>query len=345
MNRENPFISVIVTAYNRERYIEQCLNSVLSQTLNKSDYEIIVIKNFSSRIDELQENQNLTILHSDAPEIGPKLLQAIEKSRGQIIAFMEDDDLWLPDKLLKVSKIFQENTRLGYYHNSYTFIDENGDIIESDFRSGDRAFRNSYRKFLWKPGYPIKVMHQMRDAGAFFNMSSITIRRKALTQNMQYLKQLGFTPDFFVFFSAICSGMEILADSDPLTLYRITHTSTEAKGKPGNTANSNKDWQLDDRHLILDMVSKCSFNGARSMVEYELTDFLSLRLIRQSLRMVKPFRKKILAYLRQNKGLYKNLLIHSRYMYKNLFIITLLLLSPRLGKFLIRKNEKNFLRK
>ncbi len=43
---EKPFISVIVTAYNRKQFILEALNSIVNQTLSKDKYEVIVTKNF-----------------------------------------------------------------------------------------------------------------------------------------------------------------------------------------------------------------------------------------------------------------------------------------------------------
>ena len=42
---EKPFISVIVTAYNRKQFILEALNSIVNQTLSKDKYEVIVTKN------------------------------------------------------------------------------------------------------------------------------------------------------------------------------------------------------------------------------------------------------------------------------------------------------------
>jgi len=42
----NPFISVIVTAYNRRKYVRHATESVISSTLPRDGYELIVVKNF-----------------------------------------------------------------------------------------------------------------------------------------------------------------------------------------------------------------------------------------------------------------------------------------------------------
>ncbi|MEM0143780.1 MAG: glycosyltransferase [Candidatus Parvarchaeum sp.] len=45
----NPYISVVVIAYNRKKFIRKALLSVLAQTISKSMYEIIVIKGFKDK--------------------------------------------------------------------------------------------------------------------------------------------------------------------------------------------------------------------------------------------------------------------------------------------------------
>ena len=56
-------ISVIIMCYNRRNFLCDAVRSVLNQTLNKSLFEIIVVKNFKSPIDEyLSRNKIITIL-------------------------------------------------------------------------------------------------------------------------------------------------------------------------------------------------------------------------------------------------------------------------------------------
>jgi glycosyltransferase involved in cell wall biosynthesis len=63
MNK-TPYISVIVTAYNRKDFILKAIRSVLTQSLDKSEYEIIVIKNFNNKaLDTFLKGKNVkTIL-------------------------------------------------------------------------------------------------------------------------------------------------------------------------------------------------------------------------------------------------------------------------------------------
>jgi len=68
------FISVIITAHNRRRFLLEAVNSALNQTLPKDEYEIIVVKNFEDeRIDKfLEEHYVKNIVTKEEPLNGLK---------------------------------------------------------------------------------------------------------------------------------------------------------------------------------------------------------------------------------------------------------------------------------
>lgn len=344
LNPEKPLISVIITAYNRDRYLETCLQSVLNQTIDRDICETIVIKNFESPVDKLAETENVRIIHSDIPEIGPKLFQAVGESRGDLIAFMDDDDLWEPQRLEMIMDAFRKNTELGFFHNSYTFIDENGQPVTSSFRSGDAFYRDSGKQISWKQTDPLSKLHRMRNAGAFFNMSCIVIRRAVILKTSPELPKLNFSPDFFVFFAALCSGMNIMTDPSPLTLYRIAHNGSDFKPKKNDGALQQRNSQLKDRQLLLEMSEKFGNNSAISMAKFELTDFLVMRFIRKHLSIQKGIKRAVIHFLRENRHLTTTLLLQWRYLYKNIGVLIAIFISPRLARFILDKKGGSLIR-
>jgi glycosyltransferase involved in cell wall biosynthesis len=127
-------VSIIITAYNYERYIERAIRSCIDQSIPKSQYEIIVINDCSTdntrRILEnykeqitvfnLTENKGL----SAARNFGAKI------AKGQFIVFLDADDYIQRDLLLIQKTFLSENNSLDAVSTDYYLVDERGNHLE-----------------------------------------------------------------------------------------------------------------------------------------------------------------------------------------------------------------------
>jgi len=119
MMENNPYISVIITAYNRKEFLLDAFNSALNQTLDRSKYEIIVTKNFrDSKIDSYIKKNGGKLVFFDKPGIGPRIADALKYANGEVICFLEDDDLFTNEKLEYIYNAFLENKNLIYVNNA-----------------------------------------------------------------------------------------------------------------------------------------------------------------------------------------------------------------------------------
>lgn len=127
---EKPLVSVIIPTYNRKDYLELTIKSILNQTFE--NFEIIVVDDGSPNDD----NDILCKTFSKVRYIkidnfgGPARPRnvGIRESKGKYIAFVDDDDLWLPLKLEKQVKVLEENQNFGLVHNCCEVIDKNGKL-------------------------------------------------------------------------------------------------------------------------------------------------------------------------------------------------------------------------
>jgi glycosyltransferase involved in cell wall biosynthesis len=95
-----PSVSVIVTAHNHEHYIAPAIQSVLDQTY--SDYEIIVVDDGSTdgTLEQAARfERSITLVHQDPRGVAGSRDAGIERARGRLLAFLDGDDLWEPEKL------------------------------------------------------------------------------------------------------------------------------------------------------------------------------------------------------------------------------------------------------
>ncbi|MGC9107703.1 MAG: glycosyltransferase family 2 protein [Infirmifilum sp.] len=118
-------ISVIVTAYNRKRYLLGAVKSALNQTLPRDHYEVIVIKNFRDDLIDSKLNEwGVTNLYSESVGLGAMIYEALQVAKGDVISFLDDDDEFLPGKLERVAQEFSDP--IGFFYNKQEFINEDG---------------------------------------------------------------------------------------------------------------------------------------------------------------------------------------------------------------------------
>ncbi|MFP3138033.1 MAG: glycosyltransferase [Nitrososphaeria archaeon] len=87
-----PYISVIVPAHNRRKYLLGAVNSILSQNFPRHLYEIIVVKNLRDEaIDSKLQEWGVVNLYSDQRGLGAKIVEALGIARGDVISFLEDE--------------------------------------------------------------------------------------------------------------------------------------------------------------------------------------------------------------------------------------------------------------
>lgn len=95
-------LSVVIPVYNGERYIQECLESVLGQSLKPS--EIIVVDDGSSdQTMELVRAASRDILCLEQKRLGPAAARnrGVEAASGEYLAFIDADDLWTKEKLAR----------------------------------------------------------------------------------------------------------------------------------------------------------------------------------------------------------------------------------------------------
>ena len=191
-----PYISVIIIAYDRTEFLMNAIKSVLNQTLDKKYYEIIVIKNFQDgMIDNYILKNNIKGIISKDRSLSGKLIESLNIARGDILSFLEDDDLFSSNKLEIVYDKFMENSNLCYYHNGNIIVNDKYELVN-------------------KKGLKSVVS----------NLSSISIKKDIV--NFTNLKKIGLAPDQFMYLSALESGQNIIAGKERLTHYMFHNSAS-----------------------------------------------------------------------------------------------------------------------
>lgn len=117
----SPKISVVVCTYNRADYIVDAMNSLYGQSLDKSDYEVIIVNNNSSD-NTAAICENYISAHPDAqfyflnePRQGASFARntGAALSRSPLLCFMDDDAIAAPDYLERIVSFFNVHADAG----------------------------------------------------------------------------------------------------------------------------------------------------------------------------------------------------------------------------------------
>ena len=124
-----PVVSVIIRTYNRALLLQKAIQSVLDQTFQ--DFEIVVVNNYSTdntiEVVRSFKDERIRIINIRNEGIIAKSHNVgLKESHGDYIAFLDDDDLWCPEKLeLQVEYLRKHPQYYLVYSNAWS-IDENG---------------------------------------------------------------------------------------------------------------------------------------------------------------------------------------------------------------------------
>lgn len=139
----NPKVSIIIPLYNTKSLLKQTIDSVLAQTY--TDWEIIVVDDCSTdgsfeHAQFLAEKDSRIKVYKMDQNSGPGSATkfGFEKSSGGLVAFIDSDDLWAPDKLSKQITFMEENN-YEFTCTDYEQINEDGESIHRVIKCKDKA--------------------------------------------------------------------------------------------------------------------------------------------------------------------------------------------------------------
>lgn len=263
-HKKNPLVSVLMPAYNAEKYIGQAIESILAQTF--IDFELVIIDDASTdstwelirkyqkldkRIIALKNKENLKLSHT--------LNLGIEKSIGRYIARMDADDWSYPDRLEKQYKFLEKNKNVGILGGTMEIMKENGRYLgKRSYPKNDKSIRNNI--FWFSP----------------FSHPLIMIRRSVLEKIELYNPIFNPAEDYELYFriGAISKFANL---DDTLLKYRVIEKSM--------TTGSTKKMELQTIKIRNMYANTKGYNMSTLQKMYNSFHYLSLYIIPSKLKM------------------------------------------------------------
>lgn len=169
-----PRISIIIPAYNRAQYILETLESIFSQTY--TDYEVIIIDDGSTDdtrtiLQPVIAERKIRYAYQDNQGVSAARNHGIRLAVGELIAFLDSDDLIHPEKLALQSAYLDEHPDVALVHSPFSRFDAQGKDL--GFRGTSHLSGRVYPQILldWSVLIPPSVVmvraDALREAGDF----------------------------------------------------------------------------------------------------------------------------------------------------------------------------------
>ena len=222
-----PKVSVIVPVYNSEKYLKECLDSILSQTM--ADIEIICVNDGSTDgsydiLDEYKsKDSRIKIINKPNTGYGSSLNLGILESRGEFIGVVESDDYIEPTTYELLYK----------YANQYSV-----DLVKCDWYSF--SSKNGRNKNKCMSSIPNSLVNSIQEGGraelmfeVFPPIWTFLYRRSFLLDNkIRFLETLGASYQSVSFvFKTLSLTKKVYLTSTPLIHYRKDNPSSSINNK------------------------------------------------------------------------------------------------------------------
>jgi glycosyltransferase involved in cell wall biosynthesis len=204
-------VSVIIPLYNGKKFIKETLRSVFNQTYK--DFEVVIVNDGSTDNPESEIKPYLSKIkyviqpNSGCPA-GAKN-RGIAESSGEYLAFLDQDDLWLKDKLAEQAKILDNYPEIG-------LVTTNAIVFQDKTKKRVGILWKKAKKIL----SPKEAKSKLLKENFLLTSSAVMIRRKVLNTDKYFDDRLKLVDDYELWYR-IAKKWSLALISKPLIYYRL----------------------------------------------------------------------------------------------------------------------------
>lgn len=206
---EKPLVSVITPMYNGEKYLTEMIDSVINQTY--SNWELVIVDDYSTDnsckiVEEYVKQDSRIRLIKQKKNAGPAEARrvSIKNAKGKYIAFLDCDDIWMPEKLEK---------QIGY-------MESNGVTVTcTSYHIGSEDCKVIHKEFI----VPKLINYKMLLKQNYLSCDTVVINKEAVREiSIESYKK---HEDYITWLRLIKQVNEVHGIRDSLAVYRMRNNS------------------------------------------------------------------------------------------------------------------------
>lgn len=214
--KNKPLISIIMNVYNGEKYLKESISSIINQTYK--NWELIFWDNNS--IDkskkiffEFKDRRLKYFFHKKKLSLYQSRNLALQKSKGKFVAFLDQDDFWVREKLSKQIKLFK-NKNVGLVYSNYYKFNEDKIFFKKKLMSSKILPQGKITNYLLK-NYVV-------------GMATIIVRKKFLINKKVFNPKYNMLSDY-IFVLNFSKNYKFKCVQEPLAFYRYHNNQMSKK--------------------------------------------------------------------------------------------------------------------
>ena len=211
----NISLTIILVTYNHEKYIDECLKSIINQKFDKSKIQLIIAEDYSTDktrevidkycfqdfgvVDKLYRSKNIGLIKN--------FIEALNKAHGRYIATISGDDFWMNEnKLIKQIDIFKQHQNISAVYTAVTIITRNKKI--------ESPIQFNQNKIIG-----INNIDNLMHFPCGINASSIMFVNENIESYIEVIQNFDFE-DFILFHFLIKDNKSVYFLNEKLSCYR-----------------------------------------------------------------------------------------------------------------------------
>ena len=219
MNEVKNLVSIVLPYYNGKRFIKETIDSIVAQTY--AEFELLLVddgspdKNQSDYVKNLIDSygdERLKYYYKENGGLSDARNYGTDKAKGEFLAFIDQDDLWAPDKLRKQVCVFTKN-------NDVNFICSDGEVFGETNRSLDYQKKIKLNNGFVHQSYTWMIKNN-------FVIASSAIFRKKLISEIGYSNRLFIAAPDYEYFIRFSRKYDFYFIPEPLIKYRMHEHNT-----------------------------------------------------------------------------------------------------------------------